>query len=199
MSTTVSVKYTGLKEVYNALDKLPEEIGKRVIGKAVRSGVEIMRDAIKAEAPVGQFRTTGTHLKDSIIIRTKRKRGTTWGVNVGGEGARLSMYVGPSGRLAPHAHLVTGGTKPHVIEAGLKAYGSKKNKTGRVTFYKKTGKKVLASKARGIVFGPSVTVSARPNPFIRRAFDRTSRQSVNVIVDKSATGIEKAFAKLVRK
>jgi HK97 gp10 family phage protein len=99
------IKITGLKELYDKLQQLPEKMEKRVMAKAMRQGTNVFMRSARENAPV----KTGA-LKKSI--KTKSLRGRRGEVKFGAVAS------------APYAHLVEFGTAQHLIEAGKNRRGS---------------------------------------------------------------------------
>jgi HK97 gp10 family phage protein len=63
------VVVTGVKELDRALAKLEPAVRRKVVRQAMRKGLKVMADAVKAEAPVD----TGT-LKDAVKVRAVKQR-----------------------------------------------------------------------------------------------------------------------------
>lgn len=69
----MKIEITGDKEVIKALEGLGPKVERKVLGKAMRTGLRPLLEQAKAEAPVD----TGK-LRDSLVIRVakSKKRGT---------------------------------------------------------------------------------------------------------------------------
>jgi len=79
------VKIHGLDDVRKALRALPKDIRKRELQKSLRKGADLIRDAARLRAPIGEETytrnmrgTTFTHVKgtlaDSIVVRAEKKK-----------------------------------------------------------------------------------------------------------------------------
>jgi len=104
---------TGDRKLDRQLDRLGDRTAKRINAAAVRSGMAVVRKAVKAEAPRGP---TG-NLKRAIGARFRKKRTTgIYEAKVGANvGKRSAAKLTRSGKVqkansAPHAHLVILGT-----------------------------------------------------------------------------------------
>ena len=98
MDFDFSVATEGLERV---LKLLPEETAKKVTRRAVAAGARVIRDGAKELAPYDDGRSTGTHLKDALVV--KRLQGTN-------DIFRIGTLTGRSPKGAPHAHLIEFGT-----------------------------------------------------------------------------------------
>lgn len=132
----------GGRELAEFLQQLPVKVEKNIMRSALRAGVAVFRDELKAKAPV----KSGA-LRRSIRVSTTTKKGFVL--------ARVRV----GGKVAPHAHLVEFGTKPHKIEP--------RNGQGLTV-----GSQVVSG-----VDHPG----AEPNPFVRPTFDSQSTASIEAV------------------
>lgn len=95
---SVTVKFTGIREIDNVLKNLPKALTHSVMSAAHTNAAKPLVARAKQIAPVGP-----THnLVDSIgVVKSSVKRATEVG----------EIRVGPKRRKAPHAHLVEYGTR----------------------------------------------------------------------------------------
>jgi len=103
--TSSSVRVEGLKELDEALGKLPRATGKNVLRRiAIRSLAPVL-SAAKDFVPVDEG-----HLKDSLKITTRlsRRQRSINAREVAEGKASVQLYAGAS--ALPHAHLVEFGT-----------------------------------------------------------------------------------------
>jgi HK97 gp10 family phage protein len=107
------VYISGLKEFDAVLRELPEQVKKRVMSTAVRSGGTVIKNEMKRRAPYNARRRKGHHLREAIMVR--KHPGTR---DIYRVGANYTMR-GPS---APHAHLVELGTKPRKLKKPRRIY-----------------------------------------------------------------------------
>lgn len=92
----IEIKISGLKELKDALQKLPERVQKRVLRGATMAGAQVIKKAAKQRAPVGTVphkdakgRTIAPgNLRKSIIARAKK----------GASKTSVTVSVGPSSR-----------------------------------------------------------------------------------------------------
>jgi len=112
---------TGERKLDRQLKQLGDKTAKRINAAAIRSGMAVVRKAVKAETPRGP---TG-NLKRSIGARFKKKRTTgIYEAKVGGNvGKRSKESTTRGGKVrkanaAPHAHLVLLGTSERFNKSG---------------------------------------------------------------------------------
>lgn len=127
------------------LKQLPAKIERNIMRAALRAGAAEFRAAAKANVPV----ESGA-LRRSIKVSTGSKKG------------RVTAKLKVGGRLAPHAHLVEYGTKPHTI---------------------------TAAQGGGLTVGGNIVSSvdhpgARPRPFMRPAFDTKPPAAIAAVGSK---------------
>ncbi|ATQ75087.1 hypothetical protein CR152_11555 [Massilia violaceinigra] len=132
----------GGRELSALLSTLPAKLEKNVMRSALRAGAVVIREEAKANVPVDQGL-----LKKSIRVSTGAKRGV------------LTATVKAGGRMAPHAHLVEYGTRPHKIEP--------------------TNAEALS--ISGTPFRSVEHPGARPQPFMRPALDATAPQAIEAV------------------
>lgn len=110
-SFRVEVDAGDLNRLIKKLDELPGKLQRGGLRKAVTAGsTQIVRQARRL-VPRGRGRnpdgTPRRHLYQSLSKKTR-----TYFVK---DGAVIVGIIGHKSRETPHAHLVHGGTKPHVI------------------------------------------------------------------------------------
>jgi HK97 gp10 family phage protein len=109
------VRVDGLKELDQALERLPLQIQKKVLSKAIREAGKPVAKAARALAP----QETGL-LRRSIKSYVKMyKRSGVWVAVIGPTAATAKARKGLTGSKAKrnpkyYGHLVEGGTKPHL-------------------------------------------------------------------------------------
>ncbi|QOY96332.1 HK97 gp10 family phage protein [Massilia sp. UMI-21] len=124
------------------LQTLPVKVEKNILRAAMRAGAAVFREQAKANVPVD----SGA-LRRSLKVSVNTKRG------------KVTAKLKAGGRLAPHAHLVEFGTKPH---------------------------KIKPKKQQALAFGGHVArevdhPGARPQPFMRPAFDGRSTAAIAAV------------------
>lgn len=130
----MAIKVTGSAETVKALKELATKYGASELEPSLLEIARELRDEIKPLTPVGP---TG-NLRKAIRAKRGRRRGNLY----------TSAIVLVDRKIAPHLHLVTGGTKAHRIVA--------------------KAKRVLAGIGR--VFGRSVShPGAKPNTYFEDA------------------------------
>jgi hypothetical protein len=174
------MKIEGFDSVYDAIRKLPEEVGKGIMQDALMQGAKLEARAITTMTPVGK---TG-NLKRSTTERWKGGRKPGWFQTMNGAGVQIN--VGPEYSRAKKgyaAHLVEFGTRPHPIIRGAKY---KTLKSGR--------RKGIVTGAIGKSY---MHPGAKANPFVRRAFLASNAIAIRDIKEVLKSGIEKAFTRMV--
>lgn len=109
MSDEIRVEIEGLEELQAALRRLPLGLMNQLLEKAYRPQADRLHTAIVAAAP----RRTGKLRRGIVSFQT----------TVAGE---VAIHVVANrrrsrGPVAPHAHLVEGGTRPHGRHPGTRA------------------------------------------------------------------------------
>lgn len=132
------IRIEGAEQIARALQELPAKVGRNYLRGALRAAAAVYRDRARQEAPV----RSGA-LRRSIRISTRSR------------GALVTASVKIGGKLAPHAILVHGGTRPHTIRARHKGMA-------------------LLNTVRSTVEHPG----ARANPFMDRAYRLASVAAV---------------------
>lgn len=135
----------GGRELDAMLQSLPVKVERNILRAALRAGAAVFREEAKAKAPVD----SGA-LRRSIKVSTNSKKG------------RVTAKLKVGGKLAPHAHLVEYGTKPHTI---------------------------TAKQGGGLTVGGNVVSSvdhpgARPRAFMRPAFDTKPPAAIAAVASK---------------
>ncbi|MGI4717209.1 MAG: HK97-gp10 family putative phage morphogenesis protein [Janthinobacterium lividum] len=135
----------GGRQLAEFLQQLPLKVEKNIMRAALRAGAAVIREEAKAQVPVD----SGA-LRRSLKVSTSTKKG------------RVTAKLKVGGRLAPHAHLVEFGTKPH---------------------------KIKAKRQQALSFGGTVArevdhPGAKPHPFMRPAFDSHSSEAIAAVASK---------------
>ena len=123
----------GGRELDNFLQQLPVKVERNIMRSALRAGANEFKKEAQSKVPVD----TGA-LRRSLKVSTRVK------------GSTVTATLKASGKIAPHAHLVEFGTKPHKI--------APKGKKGAL---------LIGSNVVGAVNHPG----AKPKPFMRPSFD----------------------------
>lgn len=132
----------GGRQLAEFLQQLPVKIEKNIMRAALRAGAAVIREEAKTQVPVD----SGA-LRRSLKVSTSTKRG------------RITAKLKVGGTLAPHAHLVEFGTKPHKIKP----------------------KRQQALSFGGVVAREVDHPGARPRPFMRPAFDSHSSEAIAAV------------------
>lgn len=135
----------GGRQLAEFLQQLPVKVEKNIMRAALRAGAAVIREEAKAQVPID----SGA-LRRSLKVSTNTKNG------------RITAKLKVGGKLAPHAHLVEFGTKPH---------------------------KIKPKRQQALSFGGTVArevdhPGARPRPFMRPAFDSHSSEAVAAVAAK---------------
>lgn len=189
-----TIKIHGLKEVYDALQKLPQEVRQSIMNKAVREGSKILVQAIKRKAPRGTGLYKGKfkgHVGDAAYI-TRAK----WDFGV------ITMGIAMNRKKGFNWHFLEFGTGLYYRGTGTKS----KRREYRIP--KKIGGKPIAFQAliagatgeeRGmsqyVIRHHGMHPGIRPRPFIRPAFNENVHSVIERIKTVATEGIEKQFAK----
>ena len=169
MSSQITI--AGLAELKRQLDGLPARIERNVMRGALRAGQKVMLDAARNEAP----RDDGD-LQASIRIRNARK-------------SEKFGWV--------RSHLVAGNAKAwyaNLIEYGTASYYIGKGNSKRQPY------KIEPRNKQGLFFNGVVRESVthpgiKPNPFMRRTFDRHQDAALQATVNYLKTRIALEIAK----
>lgn len=133
----------GGRELDAFLQQLSVKVERNILRSALRAGANVIKDAAKANVPV----KTGA-LRKSLQVTT------------GSKGATVTAKLKARGKVAPHAHLVEFGTKPHKI--------APKGKKGALAI-------------NGNFVGAVSHPGSRPKPFMRPAFDGNSTPAIAAV------------------
>lgn len=101
MADGIKLEIEGIDETIKALNKLPLEIERKVLDKAVRKGLKPTLQLAKAYCPVD----TGT-LRDSLIMKTKKMNRAVVGIVGPDSNAEGQDSEGNLRRPVKYAHLV---------------------------------------------------------------------------------------------
>lgn len=135
----------GGRALDDALKSLAPKIEKNIMRSALRAGVNVIKKEAQQEVPV----KTGL-LRKSLRVSTKSKNGV------------VTAVLRADSRIAPHAHLVEFGTRPHKI----------KPRNGDAL--------VIGSYVVADVDHPG----ARPHPFFRPSFDSKASQAITAVAEQ---------------
>jgi HK97 gp10 family phage protein len=135
----------GGRALDEALKTLAPKIEKNIMRAALRAGVNVIKNEAKQEVPV----KTGA-LRKSLKVSTKSKDG------------KVTAVLKADSRIAPHAHLVEFGTRPH---------------------------KIKPRNGDALVIGGHVVADvdhpgSRPKPFLRPSFDSKAPQAIEAVASK---------------
>ena len=204
------IKLTGFKELYNALQKLPQLVREKIMNKSMGEGCKIILQAAKAKAPRGsglyKGKSKGGHLADAMYV--SRAKWDFGNITLGLAIRRNQGFM---------AHWIEFGTGLFYTGTGKsvrKPYRiPKESKKGVIAFPAKWGSlggpsyKSFLTKSEG-AFAQSMSGGSnyqilhhayhpgiRPRPFIRPAFDENVQGVINKIGIVTKTEIEKEFEK----
>lgn len=135
----------GGRALDDALKTLAPKIQKNIMRSALRAGANVIKKEAKQEVPV----RSGA-LRKSLKVSTKSKNGT------------VTAVLKADSRVAPHAHLVEFGTRPHKI----------KPRNGE------------ALRIDGHVVSEIDHPGSRPKPFLRPSFDSKAPQAVVAVAEQ---------------
>jgi len=142
---------TGDRKLDRELERLGDRTAKRINAAAVRSGMAVIRKAVKAEAPRGP----NGNIKRAIGARFRKKRTTgIYEAKVGANvGKRINQRTTKSGKIqkansAPHAHLVILGTAERLTKSGARRGTMKPNNFVDRGFAKSQGHALSVMKRR---------------------------------------------------
>lgn len=166
-----ALQIQGLAALKKQLDTLPAKIEANVMRGAMRAGLRVIQQGAQAEMPV----RTGA-LAKSLRIRAKR-RSVKYGW------VRLELVAG--NKTAWYSHLVEYGTASYYTGSG--------RTVGKPYEIRPAGAKSLffAGLARDLVVHPG----AKPQPFMRPAFDKYAEPAMAAVVQYLQTRIPKELAK----
>ena len=173
--TGVKVEVEGMSKLVDKLNDASSDVRvRRFALKAIAPGAKILRDSIRAEAPVAKHDTAGRYahrkgaLKRGVRYKASRQR-----IEYGGKtfvGKVIAYIVGPFGK---------GTAQRHLVVAGHNVKGHKRSLLG----IKVGGHRSVGGLMR-----------TRPNPFVERGEAR-ARTSTSGAIE---TGAKAAFEELVR-
>lgn len=101
----ISVDLTGDKKLIRALFSLPDKVHRRVVKRGVRMGMTPVK------------REWRKNIEAAMTMRTRKLRRSVKHTTVSGRGY-FTAVVGPSYKIAPHAHLPERGTVKRKTESG---------------------------------------------------------------------------------
>lgn len=104
----IEFEVKGLREIEQALKRLPIELERKVLRRAVLAGAGVIRDEARRLAPV----RTGA-LRQNIVARYHKRKNGLVRYDVG-------IRKGRKGMDAYYASMVEFGTSPHIIRAKKK-------------------------------------------------------------------------------
>lgn len=176
-SSTVSIEIRGIEQAISNLKTLEYNARRRSVSAAVRSANAVIVQAAKAAAP----RRTGA-LADSIRGSAKLDRST--GTVIGTITFKSTKAQKKKGRDAYYAHMVIGGTKPHVIP-GVRKRRQPGGKSVRQYA-------VIGGRPYSRVQHPGI----KGNPFMERVADVHAAAAVEAFQTRFSEAIETEVAKL---
>lgn len=173
------------------LDRSLRLLGKNVydkqVGQAANAAMKLMVSAARRHVPIRH----GV-LKKSLGTRVKRyRRNRVVYVGMGPQGTKTGVkyfvahrtgleYVNP----VNYAHLVEFGTRPHSMTRGARL--------------PRVGARAGTAAARGREEGPVVHPGARPQPFMRPAFDQTRHAVLKRYSQRLLRGLDREVRKLAK-
>jgi len=160
MADYIRLEVTGMEQTLRNLEGLPDNVERDVVKKAVRAGTQPIRRQATANIKARTEPQTGRLAKSMTKRETTRK-----GV--------FTAIVGPSWKLAPHAHLPEHGTKPRW-----------RKRRSRIM-------RMLGAKGKSTGVMPAVH-------YMEDAFNAKGDASVRAIEEKLVKGIEAEAEKLGR-
>jgi hypothetical protein len=170
-----SVHLKGADELDRVLAMLPEEIGRKVLDRAVLEGARVVAREMKMRAPVGEKAHESVSKKGRLkAVLTVRKPGFLKR-NVRARMARPREY-GAIARLIGHNRFVTAA----IAGVSSRAFYARFVEWGWV---------LTSRKGRRIRF-------IGPKPFLRPAWDATRFRALETVGRTLAAGIEQAAARL---
>jgi len=100
----------GVEEELKKLLDFPVQVEKKIVRGAVRAAAQVVRKAAMLRAPVGagiSHKGASASLRDTIRVST----------GIRGKIVKAAVRVGDRKKGVFYAHMVIGGTKPHIIKA----------------------------------------------------------------------------------
>jgi HK97 gp10 family phage protein len=180
----------GLAELHTALQQIPVELETKVMTGALRAGAKVIQAAAQAEAP-----SASGALRGSIRVKMLTK--------IGGEARwRLRAQILAGNKDAYYAHMIEGGTQPHLIAASARVQrqtrkGMKDVSLRKMTSMIETG--TLQTRSRGgskvLVIGGNFVGTAvmhpgiKANDFMHRAFASSSDAAISAVAAFAARRI----------
>ena len=186
LDSGVDVQIHGFDELAAALQKMPGEIARKHLQKAVYAGAVVVRNEAKARAS----RSSGQLASQGIIARVDRK--TDWYTK--------KYQIGLHRKYGWYGRFLEFGTSPHEISARyyqkVRRIGSGRVKGRNTKVFTRRG-----SGARALHFGYGAGSMGRyavrvqhpgikPRPFLRPAFDNNTSQIIAAIGRQLGKGIE---------
>lgn len=195
----LSIKIHGLEEIKAKLRQLSDMGKTKAVEQGLRAGANVIRDSIKAKAPMGKIETVvgkwkfaPGSLKKSIVVRKKRYQSSPY---------NITYQVGPDRTIAFYGHMVEFGTSLHAIKPKKKKFLKFARTSGGAyrpefiseqTYKEAVGGKKLGG---GIVFIKKVEVAAKRHPFVRPGFDSSKFRALEVIKEKLLRAIDRIAKK----
>ncbi len=200
----LSIKIHGLEEIKAKLRQLSTIGQTNAVRDGLKAGANVIRDSIKAKAPMGPTPTQTTDwvgiksnfragsLKKSIVARLKTDKSDKY---------NIKYQVGPDRKIAFYAHMVEFGTSRHKIpEKPGKLLKFMRTSGGAYrpefiseqTYKQAVGGKKLGG---GIVFKKEVYVEAKRHPFVRPGFDSSKFRATEVIKEKLLKAVDRIAKK----
>ena len=185
---SIAVQLQGLPELAELLKDVDDKMRKRELKRVISHGANIIREAIRGEAPVSkrggyydkEKRAAG-NLKKSVGVRWNKKQRTE----------KVIAYIGANkvkGVDAFYHHMVISGTQPHLIPFHNKSIQGRTQKTMNFSI---AGREVTVTRVQH--------PGAAPNDFVSKGFAQGQAAAAAVISDKAAKAIKRLSKKMGRR
>lgn len=189
MGNAITMEITGLKELQAALFALPAAVGERALRAAVASGAAVLREAVVNEAPTYGGKIADGHppagtLKNAIY-QTRLTEACT---------PTKEVFL-VSARRGKKFQAVARGKKGAATTVNLDAFYWTWVEFGH---HVHPGKALKAKGRRAMQAGSVLTEGAAfilPNPFMRRAFEKTKLAAQQAMVARMKERISAAVAR----
>ncbi len=196
----LSIKIHGLEEIKAKLRQLSTIGQTNAVREGLKAGANVIRDSIKAKAPMGKTETVTTGglkfalgaLKKSIVARLKTDKSDKY---------NIKYQVGPDRKIAFYGHMVEFGTSRHKIPdkpGKLLKFMRTSGGAYRPEFIsEQTYKQAVGGKklGGGVVFKKEVYVEAKRHPFVRPGFDSSKFRATEVIKERLLKAVDRIAKK----
>ncbi len=170
----------GAEGLYQALQDLPVKLERNILRGAMRAGAKEIEREAKALTPVADGK-----LRASIRVSVNVRRG------------QVKARIIAGNKEAWYAHMVEGGTAPHIIQADVQGLGLR-DRRGRdiaISTANRAIKRGFLALGNG-VFAESVShPGAKPHPFMKPAFEARHQAAIERITDYIRARLDKLTAK----